>query len=194
VYHGNVGAAKLANWAPVGSEPIVNRPIELIRRSSFPVNTVPASFPAEPRRGCQSSGITPNWERANIGQHSVTYPMARSAPVRAGLLSRRLGSVAGSARQRGDRTGSPMTGAGTWLTSICTATIPVRPSVDAGPTDVGDAHREVSVRSAQRPHVLRRGAVVLRSAAPSMSSLNSCAFPHSARAQSAASFWILGAG
>jgi hypothetical protein len=37
---------------------------------------------------------------------------------------------------------------GTRLTSICTATIP---SIDAGPTDVGDAHLEVSVRSAQRP-------------------------------------------
>jgi hypothetical protein len=97
VYHGNVGAAKLANWAPIGSEPIVNRPIELIRRSSFPVNTMPATFPTEPRRGCRSSGITPNWEGANIGQHSVTYPMARSAPVRTRLLSRRLGSAAGSA-------------------------------------------------------------------------------------------------
>jgi hypothetical protein len=81
---------------------------------------------------------------------------------------------------------------GTWLTSICTATIPVRPSVDAGPTDVGDAHRDCAFGAA--PHVLRHGAVVLRSAAPSMSSLDSCAFPHSAGAHSAASFWILGVG
>jgi hypothetical protein len=43
---------------------------------------------------------------------------------------------------------------GTRLTSICTATIA---SVDAGPTDVGDAHRKVSVRAARRPTFLRRG-------------------------------------
>jgi hypothetical protein len=60
-----------------------------------------------------------------------------------------------------DQPTSPL---GTGLTSICTATIP---SVDAGPTDVGDAHREVSVRAAQRPTFYGVGAVVLRLAEPS---------------------------
>jgi hypothetical protein len=41
-----------------------------------------------------------------------------------------------------------MPAAGTRLTIICTATIP---SVDAGATDVGDAHRKVSVRAARHP-------------------------------------------
>jgi hypothetical protein len=76
--HGNVGR-QVGQLGSRRERAHRQRPIELIRRNSFPVNTCRTTFPTEPRRGCPNSGITPKWEGANIGQRSVTYPRARNA-------------------------------------------------------------------------------------------------------------------